>query len=63
MEISSGIIVRSNFPGASNGQWEKIKQSNLEEFIPTVVVSGDINICKPDEAIFKETFKKLQVRS
>ena len=52
-----GIITN----GRSKTQWNKIHRSGVEDLFDTIVVSGDINIHKPDPEIYRFACQTLNL--
>uniref|UniRef100_A0A0P4W8F1 N-acylneuraminate-9-phosphatase n=2 Tax=Scylla olivacea TaxID=85551 RepID=A0A0P4W8F1_SCYOL len=48
--------------GPSVAQWEKVKETGVQKYCDSVVISGDHNVEKPDRAIFDIALAELQVK-
>ncbi|TCT19668.1 putative hydrolase of the HAD superfamily [Melghiribacillus thermohalophilus] len=48
--------------GESDVQRSKLKGAKIDHFFSAVVISGDLNISKPDPAIFQECLGQLRTR-
>ena len=49
--------------GASETQWTKLRAAELADSFDTITVSGDLEIKKPDPAIFERTLRALDVEA
>lgn len=58
-KILLGVITN----GPTEHQWRKIKQLNLEKWIPKeyIIVSGEVGIAKPNSAIFELAEKQMDL--
>lgn len=57
-EYKLGLITN----GPSRVQWRKIQRLGIEPWFAAIIVSGDLGVEKPDEAIFTRMIALLKVR-
>lgn len=56
-DFNLGLITN----GPSVAQWEKINESGCHKFFDTVIVSGDLDVEKPNKCIYELACSELKV--